>query len=193
MSGIVSRQSAPPGPPGSFESGPAKHDPGLSEAHLRLKPEERFRSFTRPGAPPSFSTPPLAPLSVNERAPEQIMNNARYPAMRYHAIHGQKIVNDPDHEMSATNPADGWVTTPADLPPDPNRELTTPQKLALLADMVQALADEAFSEETPLECLERVLLERRNFALRVANHPQESPDALDEAAQAVATKPKKGK
>ena len=188
------RQTELPGPPPAFNPPTRDADPNLQADHMRLRPEDRFRSAQRPNAMEGVNVMNGIPPHVRMGAPPDPTAKppapALYPAYRYHKTKAPAgvVVKDPDEEEKVCA-GDGWQKFP--FPAE--RVATAAERLELLEDILHSLGELAYPEEEPIEVLDRIILERQSFALRIANHPQESPDALDEAAQAIATKPKKGK
>lgn len=175
MAGMTSRQTQLPGPPPPFDPNLGKQltaratDEAQAE-HLRLKPEERFRSPSRPGAPTHTQTLPPAPFTQNIK-PLAPALPAHYPAWRYHATKAPAgiMVKDPDHEAAVANPSDGWVRTPAAFPKTAVPEISSADKLELLEDLSAALGEVAEAEDqSPLMTLHRVIAERDMFALKIS-------------------------
>ena len=170
-SGIQPRQSDPPGPPAPFVPPlVSKENPQLVADHMRLRPEDRFRSADRPGASDNVrhpgGIPPQVTLGRLPPAAAEKLKHAPYPKCKYHKIAAPAgiIVQDPDEE-SAKCSALGWQDKPF-----PAEKLATPaERLQLLESLVQTLADQASGDETPEEVLARVIAERVDFAKKFAS------------------------
>lgn len=168
MAGMQARQSVPPGPPAPLDpnrvragtENAAAHELALQQEHIRLRPEERFRSQARPGSPVQTTIPPR-PAPGTKGLGEHVQKLTMYPAWRYHAIKAPTgiLVSDPDDEAKRAPESEGW----AKHPPKGIVLAGTAEKLELLADLVETLAGEAEGAETPAQVLDRLIAERNDF------------------------------
>ena len=164
------RASGPPAPPAPFVPPlDPRADPRLHAEHERLRPTERFRAGSttaHPGVPPQIlnGQPPGGLLGSKPAAAPVEAANPNYPKARYHKAAGVMIVKDPDHEAEATPDSAGWQSKP--FPAD--KVPSTQERLELLYDLILTLSEQAEEKETPRECLDRIILERDDFAKKLA-------------------------
>ena len=172
MAGMQSRQSVPAGPPAPFDPNrrPAGSDnvaasqEALQQEHIRLRPEERFRAPISPGSPVMSTIPPMPAPGAAKGLGEHIQKLTNYPAWRYHATKCPTgiIVSDPDDEKRRTPEDQGW----SKLPPPKIKSASLETKLELLESLIEEIAQSGDPQpnESPLECLERIIEERNDFA-----------------------------
>jgi len=138
-------------------------------------PEMKLAKFARHRAE-SFAESQKQP---GEKIEHRLTNNpphadSVYPKAKYHPHKAHIVVRNAEDEKKRSPAEDGWVDTPAKLPPSAVRDFSTEEKLAMLDQICQLVGVEP--GQSPVEILEGLLAEYTDFAHQLAalNKPEDA-------------------